>query len=165
MDSKIKKMLKQIEDSLAAVSFAEEGEFEDAEALFKRERRVLLALKEGHIDPGTLKYALNASTRIGARLDVLYVSAAAGKEEGLSPLLLQFESELKTAGLPYRLTRRSGCLKQEIIDYTEKDHEVLFVVVESPGSLDADCRKKDGILTELWKNLRCPLVVVSEANT
>jgi hypothetical protein len=54
-------------------------------------------------------------------------------------------------------------MKQEIIDYTNGRHDVLFVVVESPNSLDADCRKKDGVLTELWKNLRCPLVVVSDA--
>jgi hypothetical protein len=162
MDSiKIKKMLKQIEDSMAAVSFAEEGQFEPAEAMLKRERRVLLALREGQIDPRTLKYALNSAMRIQAELDILYVSAPGADPAEGGPVLQHVESALRQAGIAYRLNRRSGCLKQEIIDYTNREHEVLFVVVESPGSLDRDC-KKSGVLTELWKNLRCPLVVVTD---
>jgi hypothetical protein len=159
---KFKKMMKQIEDAMAAVTFAEEGHADAAASLFKRERRVLLALKEGHIDAKTFKYALNSSMRIDARLDILYVAAPASREPVANPLLQQFEAELNAAGIGHRLIRRSGCLKQEIIDYTNKEHEVLFVVVESPGSLDADCTRKDGVLTELWKNLRCPLVVVTD---
>ncbi len=160
--NKFKKMMKQIEDAMAAVSFAEEGQAESAEALFKRERRVLLALKEGHVDAKTLRYALNASLRISAHLDVLFV-ASPDRMPRIDETLANFTSELRTAGVPFRVIERSGCLKQEIIDYTKKEHEVLFVVVESPGSLDADCGRKDGILTELWKNLSCPLVVVSDA--
>jgi K+-sensing histidine kinase KdpD len=163
MDSnKIKRMMKQVEDAMAAVTFAEEGEAETASALFKRERRVLLALKAGRTDAKTLRYALNASLRINASLDILYV-AAPGSEERADPVLNDFSSELKQAGVPYQVINRSGCMKQEIIDHTNSRHDVLFVVVESPKSLDADCRKKDGVLTELWKNLRCPLVVVSDA--
>jgi K+-sensing histidine kinase KdpD len=162
MDShKIKKLLKQVEDSMAAVSFAEEGQYDSAERLFKRERRVLLALKEGHRDAKTLRYALNSAARIHARLDILFVSAPDGASGDGGAALRQFEAELAQAGVAYRLVRRSGCLKQEIIDYTNREHEVLFVVVESPESLDRDCRTS-GVLTELWKNLSCPLVVVSD---
>ncbi|MDA8098280.1 MAG: universal stress protein [Nitrospiraceae bacterium] len=163
MDSnKMKKIMRQIEDTMAAVSFAEEGQAESAASLFKRERRVLLALKEGHTDVKTLRYALNATLRISAQLDVLFVCAPDGEGQ-TSPLLQAFAEELKAAGVEHRIFERSGCLKQEIIDFTNKERDVLFVVVESPGSLDADCRKKEGLLTELWKNLRCPLVVVSDA--
>lgn len=160
--NKFKRMMKQVEDAMAAVSFAEEGQADAAASLFKRERRVLLALKEGHRDIKTFRYALNASLRIGARLDILLVASPGGplNADGLPE---SFTTELKTAGVPYEVVERTGCMKQEIIDHTNKDHEVLFVVVESPNSLDADCRKKDGVLTELWKNLRCPLVVVSDA--
>lgn len=162
MDSnKFKKMMKQIEDAMAAVSFAEEGQAEAAETLFKRERRVLLALKEGHLDAKTLKYALNASLRINAYLDVLFV-ASGSSEPHADPMLEDFAKELQAAGVPYRIIQRAGCLKQEIIEYTNAEHEVLFVVVESPDSLDVDCMKKEGVLSELWKNLRCPLVVVAE---
>lgn len=163
MDSnKLKRMMKQVEDAMAAVTFAEEGHADAAAELFKRERRVLLALKEGHTDGKTLRYALNASLRINASLDILYV-AAPGSENTSDPLLEQFSADLKKAGVSHQVISRSGCMKQEIIDHTNSRHDVLFVVVESPKSLDADCRKKDGVLTELWKNLRCPLVVVSDA--
>jgi len=160
--NKLKKIMKQVEDTMAAVSFAEEGQAEAASALFKRERRVLLALKEGHRDNKTLRYALNASLRINASLDILYV-AAPGSDRKADAVLSQLSSELKTAGVPYQVIERSGCMKQAIIDYTNGKHDVLFVVVESPKSLDADCQQKDGVLSELWKKLKCPLVVVSDA--
>lgn len=160
--NKIKKMMKHVEDAMAAVSFAEEGQAEAAGAFFKRERRVLLALNAGRTDAKTLRYAMNASLRIHAALDILSVASPGAGNEAHS-LPEAFTEELKRAGVPFEMIERSGCMKQEIIDYTNGKHDVLFVVVESPGSLDADCRKKDGVLTELWKNLRCPLVVVSEA--
>ena len=160
--NKFKRMMRQIEDAMAAVSFAEEGQPDAAASFLKRERRVLLALKDGQYDAGTVRYALNASLRIGAHLDILMVSSP-GANGDAGAMDFPGEAELKAAGIAYQVTRRSGCMKQEIIDLTNSRHDVLFVVVESPASLDTDCRKKDGVLTELWKNLRCPLVVVSES--
>jgi hypothetical protein len=160
--TRLKKMMKRIEDAMAAVSFAEEGDFETAESLFNRERRVLLALKEGRTDAKTLKYALNTALRIKAHLDILSVSSTTGRDRGGDPGLQQFESDLKAAGVPYRMIQGAGCLKQEIVDYTDREHEVLFVVIESPASLDTDCKKKDTQLAELWQKLRCPLVVVMD---
>jgi hypothetical protein len=57
---------------------------------------------------------------------------------------------------------RTGCLKQQIIDYTNSEKDILFAVIESPHSLDADCNKKDKTLSELWQKLKCPLVVVMD---
>ncbi len=157
--------MKQIEDATAAVSFAEEGEFEAAESLLKRERRVLLALGAGHVDPKTLKYALNAAKRINAQLDILFILPSSAQDFAEEPVFRQFQSELEREGLRFTVIHKTGCMKQEIIDYTNKEYDVLFVVVEAPGSLDAECKKKDSRLSELWQKLRCPLVVVSEAGT
>ena len=55
--NKLKKMMKKMEDALAAASFAEEGERRAARSILSEGRRVLLALKEGRIDAKTLKYA------------------------------------------------------------------------------------------------------------
>ena len=159
---KLKKLIKGIENALAAASFAEEGEGETARSIFREERRVLLALKEGQIDGKTLKYALNTSKRIGAHLHILYVSAVKKGERGVDPMLEHFEAELKAEGIPYLLIPRTGCLKQQIIDYTNSEKEILFAVIESPSSLDADCNKKDKALSELWQKLKCPLVVVMD---
>jgi hypothetical protein len=159
MDYKLKKIMKKAEDVLAAVSFAEEGESETARALLKEGRRVLLALKQGRIDAKTVKYAVNSSKRIGAAIDVLYVAAGEGSPD---PLLQELEKELQAEGIQYRLIRKTGCMKQAVIDYTNRETNILFAVVESPASLDEDCSRKDTMLSELWQKLKCPLVVVMD---
>lgn len=153
---------RKIENILSAVSFAEEGEFESARSFLREDRRVLLALREGHIDTKTLKYALNTAKRIGAHLDILYVSADGIEDQNGRAALARFQSELKAEGVQYRLIRSTGCLKQAIVDYTDREKEILFAVVESSGSLDAECKNKDTRLSELWQNLKCPLVVVMD---
>jgi hypothetical protein len=163
MDRKLKKIMKKVEDVMAAVTFAEGGERETAESLLKEGRRVLLALRQGNIDAKTVKYAVNSSRRIGAQLDILYVASESYAADARLP---ELESELSNEGIPYRVIRASGCLKQAIIDHTSREKDILFAVVESPSSLDADCNRKDSMLSELWRKLKCPLVVVmDEAGT
>ncbi len=160
--TKLKKIMKNVENALAAATFAEEGQAATARSIMKEGRRVLLALKEGRIDAGTLKYALNTSKRIGADLDILYVTGAGNDEFTIDPLFSNFRSELEAEGIAYRMIPRTGCLKQQIIDYTNSEKEILFAVIESPQSLDMDCNKRDKTLSELWQKLKCPLVVVMD---
>lgn len=147
---------------MTAVSFAEEGELETARSIAAEGRRILLGLNHGQVDAKTLKYAQNTAQRVGAELHILYVSAAGGRENIADPLLEQFEAELKSQGISCRIVRRTGCLKQQIIDYTNTEKEILFAVIESPASLEAGCSKKDKTLSELWQKLKCPLVVVMD---
>jgi len=160
--NKLKKIMKKMEDVLAATSFAEEGESDAARSILAEGRRVLLALKEGRIDVKTLKYAVNTARRIGASLDVLYVASAMRQDGADDPLIRDLQSELSAEGIPYRLVRQTGCLKQAVIDYTNREKDILFAVVESPKSLDVDCNNKDTRLSELWQKLKCPLVVVMD---
>src|SRR3990172_3833996 len=161
-----KKLTKKLEAFFTAVTFAEAGELETARHIMQEElredRRVLLALREGHIDTKTLKYALNTAKRIGAHLDILYVSADGIEDQNGRAALARFQSELKAEGVQNRLIRSTGCLKQAIVDYTDREKEILFAVVESSGSLDTECKNKDTRLSELWQDLKCPLVVVME---
>jgi len=162
---RLKKMMKQIEDVMAAATFAEEGVPEAARSLLSEGRRVLLGLKQGRIDAKTLKYALNTSKRINAQLDILFVSSGSGPSgSDVAPdaELIRFQETLRAEGVPYRLIVRTGCLKQQIIEHTQKDKEIAFAIIESPNSLDADCNKRDKTLSELWQKLKCPLVVVME---
>jgi hypothetical protein len=160
--TKINKMTKNVENALAAATFAEAGEVVTARSILKEGRKVLLALKEGRIDVKTLKYALNTASRIDAHLDILYVTVPGGSMNSLDPLIVNFEPELRAAGISYSIVPRSGCLKQQIIDYSNSEKDILFAVIESPHSLDADCSKKDKTLSELWQKLKCPLVVVMD---
>ncbi len=150
--------MKKIEDLMAAASFAEEGEFDTARDLLKDERRVLLAVRKGEVDEKTFRYAINICKRIGADLDVLYVASS----DALEPALDEYLSRTEKEGIGYRLIRRSGCLKQAIIDYTTSEKEILFAVTESAENLEVDCKGKSGGLSEAWRNLQCPLVVVAQ---
>ncbi len=144
---------------MSAVSFAEEGEFDTARDILKEERRILLAVRTGQMDRKTFRYAANTCKRIGASLDVLYISPSEAEE----PLLGQCLSELKERGIDYRLIKKSGCLKQAIIDYTTLKKEIVFAVTESSENLDVDCKGKGKGLSDAWENLKCPLVVVADS--
>jgi hypothetical protein len=151
-------MRRKIEDLMSAVSFAEEGEFETAREIMKEERRVLLAVRKGFADRKTFRYAVNAARRTGAGLDILSLSLSDGEDPELEQCIAEIEKE----GLEYRLVRKSGCLKQAIIDYTNEMKGILFAVIESAEHLEAECKGKDSTLSETWRNLRCPLVVVAD---
>jgi hypothetical protein len=159
---RLKKMMKQIEDVMAAATFAEEGVPAAARSLLSEGRRVLLGLKEGRIDARTLKYALNTAKRINAQLDILFVSSGPAGSPAPDAELERFQQTLRAEGVNYRLISRTGCLKQQIIDHTQKDKEIAFAIIESPNSLDMDCNKRDRTLSELWQKLKCPLVVVMD---
>ena len=150
---------KRIEDLMSAVSFAEEGDFETARELLREEGKVLLAVRSTQLERKTIRYAINACKRIGASLDILYISSPDSADSTLAQCLAEIEKE----GIKYRLVRKSGCLKQEIIDYTNSRKDVLFAVTESSDNLDVECRGKRKGLTEAWKNLKCPLVVVADS--
>jgi len=160
--TKLNKLMKSVEHALTAASFAEEGELETARSLMKESRRVLLAVKAGQLEAKTLKYALNTVKRINAQLDILHVVPSGARRQDGDPALQSFLSELSAEGIAYRLITRSGCLKQQVIEYTNSEQEILFAVIESPSSLDADCDKQDKELSELWRKLKCPLVVVMD---
>ncbi len=152
------RLQKKIEDIMSAVSFAEEGEFGTARELIKEERRILLAVRAGQVDGKTFRYAANTCKRIGAKLDVLYISPSSSEDALLSQCL----TDLREQGIEFRLIRKSGCMKQEIIDYTSAKKDIVFAVTESSDNLDVDCKGKGKGLSEAWQNLKCPLVVVAE---
>ena len=150
----MKEVMKKLEDTLTAVTFAQAGETDTAREIFKERRRVLLALREGEIESKVLKYAMNTSKRIGADLDVLYISSSSSPE---APILKEFFSLLEKEGIEYRLVRRNGRLREEIRKYTESERGIHFVVVES---LAVDRWNKEEGLSEIVDKMECPLVVV-----
>ena len=157
---KLKKAMKSLEPVMMAGASVEENEAGTARDLLKEERGVLLAIRRGQMDKKTFRYAVNTCKRVRARLDIMYISA----NNVLDPLLEDCLLELKAEGVDYRLIHKSGCLKEEIIKYTNKKREILFAVTESSENLDVDCKGKSraGMLSEAWQNLKCPLVVVAD---
>jgi len=157
--NKIKKMMKKIESAMSAVTFAEAGEFETAREIINRNRKVLLGIKTADID--ALRYAINISRRIDADLDILFIAGPENADYG-TELLKRFKSELDKEDIHYEITRKIGDLRKEIVDYTMKRGEILFVVVGSSSETDIDFHKEERMLSSSWGNLKCPLVVVTQ---
>ncbi|MCL4456494.1 MAG: universal stress protein [Nitrospirae bacterium] len=152
------RLSKKIEDMMSAVSFAEEGEFDTARQMLKEERRVLLAVNEGRVERRTLRYALNTCKRIGADLDVLYISKD-GSGDISDPVMKTLFADMEKDGIRCEMIIRNGCMKQLVIDRTRERKDILFVVIESAEAVDMECGK-DKRLSDSWDNLQCPLVMV-----
>ena len=147
----------RIEEIMSAITFAEAGEPEKAMEFLKDRKTVLLAVSERFLDKNVLKYAMNISRRIEAGIDILYLAGPDAK----NPELEDFASSAEKDGIRCRIVHREGCMKKAILDYTEKRSGILFTVVGSTPELDIECRA-EGSLSDAWKRLKCPLVVVSK---
>src|SRR5512140_912833 len=151
--------MERFDDLMSAISFAEAGEHEKAKELLKGRDTVLLAVSERIVDQHALKYALNLSKRIEAGIDILYLA----KSDSKNPLLETFMSEARRMKIVCSLVRKEGCMKKAILDYTGKKKEILFVIVGSTPELDIECKTGEKSLSEAWRRLKCPLVVVSKS--
>jgi hypothetical protein len=149
----------RFDDLMSAISFAEAGEHEKAKELLKGRDTVLLAVSERMVDRHVMKYALNLSKRIEAGIDILYMT----KSDATSPLLEAFMTEARKKEIDCSLVRKEGCMKKAILDYTGKKKEILFVIVGSTPELDIECKTGEKSLSEAWKRLKCPLVVVTKS--
>jgi len=147
---------KKLEDIMSAIAFAEAGEAGTARQMLRKEK-VLLVLRGVPSDEKSFKYAINISKRIGTGIEILYVPA-----HGNGTLDRRFEEDLRREAINYLVVKRSGCVKEALVDYMKKRRDIQFVVVESTNALDMDCAQDDRKLSGMWKNLKCPLVLVSE---
>lgn len=152
----MRKWIKQFEDDLSAAAFAEAGELDTARELMKEDRRILLAMTDEKKDINAFKYAVNMCKRIGAALEILFPFDSGKK--AMEHLL----DELKSRGIDHKITLVKKCLKEEILNYTNQRRNILFVVVESSDGINLHCRGDRKKISESWKHLKCPLVVVTD---
>ena len=144
---------------MAAAAFAEAGEFETAREMLKEDRKILLALTGENSDLNAFKYAISMCKRISAKLEILC------SEQYPEDALKQFTTELKKKAVDCSVTKVSECIKEEVLNFTSERRDILFVVVESSDGLNLNCNKTAKVIKDSWKNLKCPLVVVSDLAT
>lgn len=148
----------RFDELMSAVTFAQSGAHEEARNILKGRDRVLAAISDVAFDTSVFSFALNICKRTGSDLDILYLT----RTELHMDEIRSFVSRAAGEGITSVITKRDGCMKQAILDYTTKKRSVLFVVVGTTPELDIECKAGERSLSEAWKRLKCPLVVVSK---
>jgi hypothetical protein len=154
-----KKFWEKVEDYMSAAAFAEAGEAETARSFIWPRRTVLLALTPNGADVNSAEYARGVCKRIGAGLEILLWSGGVSQNR----FLRRFKGELDGDHTPWRIEAATGCLKKRILEHTDNRSDIHFVVIESSEELDVECGEESGAVKRFFARLRCPLVVVSEA--
>ena len=149
----------RFDELMSAIAFAESGEHEEARNVLKGRDKVLLAVSDVSFDPNVFSYALNICKRTSAGLDILYLT----KAELHMDFINAFMSLASGDDVTCAVAKKDGCMKQAILDYTMKNRQILFVVVGTTPELDIECKAGGKSLSEAWKKLKCPLVVVSKS--
>jgi hypothetical protein len=144
---------------MSAAAFAEAGEAETARSLVRPARTVLLAVTPRGADVRSAEYARGVCKRIEAGLEIILVPGG----ESQSRFLRDFKRDLNKDGIPWRIEPTTGCLKKRILEYTDGRRDIHFVVIESSEELDIECDEERGAVRKFIALLKCPLVVVSEA--
>lgn len=120
----------------------------------KTDRKVLLAIRVGRIDPRLLVSARSLCQRMEAGLDILIL---AGDNE-LPAEVADFVHNLRDEGVPYTLTRKPLLRRRDIVQYANTHECISTVVIDSLEGWESVAEDK---ASDPWRKLACPLVTAS----
>lgn len=112
-------------------------------------------------DARSCKYAINMARRNDADLEVLVTNTSKAARAYIDACL----EEIRRQSVRFDVYKKGGCIKEAIISQTRKRSDILCVVVESAEILDMECSRKHRRLEGIWRELGCPLTLVSERST
>ena len=118
------------------------------------ERKVLLAVREGHIAPRLLASAQGLCQRLDADLDILFL--ASGEE--LPGELAVFIRTLRREGMAYTLTRKPLLRRRDIVQYANTHECIATVVIDSLEGWESVAEDR---AADPWRKLACPLVTAA----
>ncbi|MFA6311827.1 MAG: hypothetical protein WCV99_10880 [Sterolibacterium sp.] len=122
------------------------------------ERKVLLAVRAGHIDPRLLVTARNLCQRMGAGLEILLLGAS----DELPAEVANLVKTLMEDGVAYSLTRKSTLRRRDIVNYANTHECITSVVIDSLEGWESVAADR---ASDPWAKLACPLVTAVPANT
>ncbi len=120
----------------------------------KPERKVLLAVREGYVDPRLLASARSLCQRMDAELDILARVSGAS----LPGDLAAFIAGLRAEGVPYSLSQKPELRRRDIVDYANTHECVATVVIDSLEGWERVAADRS---TDPWSRLACPLVTAA----
>jgi len=117
----------------------------------KYDRKVLLAIRAGHIDPRLLVSTRSLCQRMEAGLDILVEAADAGVPAEVAA----FVDTLHADGVAYSLTMKPGLRRRDIVAYANTHECVVSVVIDSLEGWESVAADR---AANPWAKLACPLV-------
>lgn len=169
-----KAILKKIEETMAAVAFAEAGDFDTARQMVgagkNSNKKVLLGLEQEHINEKIIRNALQLSQRIGGKLEIfhMYRSSSCGNHESTklanekADLLGAYKAKFQNMGVYYQCMDGEGCLADALLKYIANRRDILCVVFgEKARENSGPCRSANEKLLAILHKLKCPMVVYS----
>lgn len=118
------------------------------------ERKVLLAVREGHVDQRLLASARGLCQRMEADLDVLVLASG----EKIPAEVESFVRTLRDEGVAYTLTRKSGLRRRDIVQYANTHECIATVVIDSLEGWESVAADR---ASDPWAKLACPLVTAA----
>ncbi len=119
-----------------------------------KQRTVLLAVREGHVDPRLLTSAVALCRRLEADLEIQVISGSSA----LPPELKDFLDSLRAAGLPYSLDFKATLRRRDLVNYANAHENIAAVVIDSREGWEALALDRS---SDPWKHLACPLVTAA----
>lgn len=119
-----------------------------------KQRTVLLAVREGHVDPRLLTSALSLCGRLEADLEIQVIAAG----ETPPPEMEEFLSSLRAAGQPFSLDVKPSLRRRDLVDYANAHENIAAVVIDSREGWEAPALDRS---SDPWKHLACPLVTAA----
>jgi hypothetical protein len=119
-----------------------------------KQRTVLLAVREGHVDPRLLTSALSLCGRLEADLEIQVIAAAENPPAEMDPFLVT----LRQAGLPFSLEVKPSLRRRDLVDYANAHENIAAVVIDSREGWETLALDRS---SDPWKRLACPLVTAA----
>ncbi len=172
---KKKSFLQRLQSHMAAVAYAEAGEYQSAKELLEtvpRSKTVLLVIEGETPDAASFSHALSLCKRTGGDLDVLQVIPLIGGESHYERLrdemthgsghFASLVRQAHKAGVPLKITVRQGEVNEKLFDYAKRHKDVAMVILDSPRARAALPKDKvwARFAESFSRQLSLPLVTV-----
>ncbi|GIK46076.1 MAG: hypothetical protein AMXMBFR31_21290 [Candidatus Desulfobacillus denitrificans] len=120
----------------------------------RSERKVLLAVREGHVAPRLLASARGLCQRMNADLDILLLAAG----DALPHEVEAFIKTLQQEDVAYTLTRKPLLRRRDIVEYANTHECIATVVIDSLEGWESVAQDR---ASDPWRRLACPLVTAA----
>ena len=119
-----------------------------------KQRTVLLAVREGHVDSRLLTSALELCRRLEADLEIQVIAGGEAPPSEMDAFL----NTLREERLPFSLEVKPTLRRRDLVDYANAHEHIAAVVIDSREGWEALAQDRS---SDPWKRLECPLVTAA----